>query len=197
MARNDQADMRASDLDRAVRALKAGKPVLFPTDTVVGLGVAVRHCASPALLFELKGRPAGKPVAWLVADAEALDEYGIDVPETARKAVAEHWPGAFTAIVKAGDAVPAAYRSAAGTIGLRVPASESVRALIRAVGCPLATTSANLSGQAAPRSLHEVPDALRAAVCALDLPEEGDGIASTVVDYTGDAPVVLRAASRG
>ena len=180
-------------LDELAEVLQAGQPALFPTDTVVGLGVSVGHCASPDVLFHLKGRPAGKPVAWLVADSDALDEYGTDVSPAARETVAAHWPGAFTAIVKASEAVPQAYRSHEGTIGLRVPASETVRELIRHVGFPLATTSANMSGELAPCRVDDVSPELLEVVFTLDLDECGSGAASTVVDFSRGASVILRA----
>ena len=68
----------------AVEALKAGKAVVFPTDTVYGLGVSVEHARTPRAIYDLKQRDAGKPIAWLVGGVEALDEYGVEVPDYAR-----------------------------------------------------------------------------------------------------------------
>lgn len=168
---------------------------MFPTDTVYGLGVAVDFCANPSVLFRLKGRAENKPVAWLVDGVSCLEVYGKDVPAWAREAARAQWPGALTLVVRASKKVPCAYQSAAGTIGLRMPASEIACALIRAVGCPLATTSANLSGKPAPSNNDELDEQL---LCHVDAAVRGVnctggcGVASTVVDCTSARPVVLR-----
>lgn len=184
----------------AAAALMRGEAAIFPTDTVYGLGVAVGVAPSPQVLFELKGRPAGKPVAWLVADPSDLDRYGCEVPDLARRAARAFWPGPLTLIVKASERAPRAFCSKEGTVGLRMPASPVALDLIRAVGAPLATTSANLSGRPAPRSLEEVDAGLAARAGAVAggfdggaaLPNALSGQASTVVDCTGARPVVLR-----
>lgn len=142
------AARRPLALEEATRALAVGNAVIFPTDTVFGLGVSVSAAPGPQLLYDLKRRDAGKPVAWLVEGPEALDVYGRDVPAYARRLAETFWPGGLTLVVRASDAVPAAFQSPAGTIGLRMPASEAALGLIRAAGCPLAVTSANLSGAA-------------------------------------------------
>ena len=110
-------------LGEAACALAAGEAVVFPTDTVFGLGVSVKAAAGPRLLYDLKHRDAGKPVAWLVEGPETLDVYGRDVPAYARRLAETFWPGALTLVVRASAAVPAAFRSPAGTIGLRMPDS--------------------------------------------------------------------------
>lgn len=142
------AARRPLALEEATRALAVGNAVIFPTDTVFGLGVSVSAAPGPQLLYDLKHRDAGKPVAWLVEGPEALDVYGRDVPVYARRLAETFWPGGLTLVVRASDAVPAAFQSPARTIGLRMPASEAALGLIRAAGCPLAVTSANLSGAA-------------------------------------------------
>ncbi|MBR2789520.1 MAG: threonylcarbamoyl-AMP synthase [Eggerthellaceae bacterium] len=180
-------------MSRAAGFLRAGKPVVFPTDTVMGLGVAPGACPSPAVVYDIKGRAADKPIAWLVAGLEALDEYGEDVPEYARQLARAHWPGALTLVVRASAAVPPAFASVQGTIALRMPASDTALALIRAAGCPLATTSANVSGEAAPASADALDPriASRVAWVLADL-SEPSGVASTVVDCTGPELRILR-----
>lgn len=177
----------------ARRALGDGRAVIFPTDTVYGLGVAVGPAEGPDELFRLKGRDQGKPVAWLVADPADLGRYGADVPAYACELAARLWPGALTLVVRASGAVPPAFRSAAGTIGLRMPESEAALGLIRAAGVPLAVTSANPAGAPPPRCAADVDCALAAASAGVLAGDEpAGGVASTVVDCTGPAPVVLR-----
>lgn len=164
------AARRPLALEEATRALAVGNAVVFPTDTVFGLGVSVSAAPGPQLLYDLKHRDAGKPVAWLVEGPEALDVYGRDVPAYARRLAETFWPGGLTLVVRASDAVPAAFQSPAGTIGLRMPASEAALGLIRAAGCPLAVTSANLSGAADTARAEDLDRALVARTAGLYLP---------------------------
>lgn len=181
----------------AVTALQAGRAAVFPTDTVVGLGVSVHHAEDAKALAAIKGRDEGKPIAWLIGSAEDLDVYGKDVPAYAHGLARDGWPGALTLIVAASSAVPEAYRSAAGTIGLRVPDSRTVKELIAKAGSPLAVTSANRAGEVAPCTLDELSPAFaeqarRAGTAFLFAREEGRGSASTVIDCTGQKPKTLR-----
>ncbi|WP_418994647.1 FAD-dependent protein [Adlercreutzia equolifaciens] len=166
------AARRPLALEEATRALAVGSAVVFPTDTVFGLGVSVSAAPGPQLLYDLKHRDAGKPVAWLVEGPEALDVYGRDVPAYARRLVETFWPGGLTLVVRASDAVPAAFQSPAGTIGLRMPASEAALGLIRAAGCPLAVTSANLSGAADTARAEDLDRALVARTAGVYLSDD-------------------------
>ena len=180
-------------LGEALDALRAGRAVVFPTDTVYGLGVSVKHAGSPQAIYDIKRRDAGKPIAWLVGGPEALDEFGRNVPQQARELAERHWPGALTIIVKASDAVPEAFRSQEGTIGLRMPASPVALELIEQLQSPLATSSANLSGEPNPRTAAELDPQLRAAAGAIvedDLMESGT--ASTVIDCSQGTITIIR-----
>ena len=182
-------------LSEAVEALKAGKAVIFPTDTVYGLGVSVEYAHTLQEIYDVKQRDAGKPIAWLVGGLDALDIYGEDVPETARQLAASHWPGALTIIVKASEAVPEAFRSPAGTVGLRMPASETARELIEAVG-PIAASSANVSGGADAADSSQLDPALTERVAAVIRGEQpGGGIASTVIDCSKGGIDIIRQGS--
>lgn len=188
--------MPAGDLHAVVKALVAGKAAIVPTDTLYGIAVCPMHAPSPGVLYEIKGRPSSKPVAWLVGSLSDLDVYGRDVADHARRLAAAYWPGALTVIVPASDAVPPAYQSAAGTIGLRMPDDELTRLIIAEVGYPLATTSANLSGQRDPLSFAEIdPEIIAAVAAAIDDSQEKSGIGSTVVDCTAATPRILREGS--
>lgn len=179
------SERHAASFERVAEALRRGEPAVFPTDTVCGVGVSVESAASPDVLFRLKRRPAGKPVAWLVADLADLDCYGRDVPALARTAARAFWPGGLTLIVSASEKVPPAFRSSAGTVGLRMPADPLALALIRAVGAPLATTSANFSGNAAPATLGEADPAFLAQVAAVL--DDAGAESAECVEAAGDA----------
>lgn len=177
----------------AVAALAAGKPVLVPTDTLFGIAVCPAHAASPDVLYQIKGRPSDKPVAWLVSRESDLELFGRDVPAYAKVLAAAFWPGALTLVVRASEAVPKAFRSAAGTIGLRMPDDALVRALADELGFPLAVTSANRSGQSDPHSFEEIDARIVSQVaCALDDAVRKSGVGSTVLDCTADSYRILR-----
>lgn len=183
-------------IGRAAETLRSGGVAVVPTDTVYGVAQSVE--ANPdgaAGLFAIKRRPRDKAIPWLVADAAALDAYGADVAPYAHALAARLWPGGLTLIVRAAPAVPPAYRGAGATIALRMPACPPVVALVRALGCPLATTSANTSGAPAVDAFARLePRLLEEAAVALDdgLPAHGT-CASTVVDCTDPAgPRIVR-----
>ena len=159
-------------IEAAVAALRAGRAVILPTDTVYGL------CALPAhedVLYELKGRDRSKPVALLAADVDALVAA---VPGLDRTALKRYLPGAYTLVV--------------GTVGVRVPNLPSASAeVVGAVGV-VAATSANLSGGADPRRVADIPEKMRAACGAVIDVGELPGVPSTVIDLTGAEPRVLR-----
>ena len=182
-------------LEDAALALADGRACIFPTDTVYGVGVAVHAASGPAILFDVKRRDSGKPIAWLVGSIDDLQRYGKNLPPAACELARRFWPGALTLIVEASDAVPASYASESGSIGLRMPANATTLALIRRTGSPLATTSANISGRAAVSSFESLDEELLARVgCALRDPAESShsGVASTVVDCTGGDLTLVR-----
>ncbi len=197
----------------AIACLSAGRPLIFPTDTVVGLGVSILHAPNPQELYALKGRDDHKPIAWLIPSKESLATFGRDVPPYAYALAEAFWPGPVTLIVKASEHVPGAFMPKTRTIGLRMPASSVACELARQVGSPLATTSANRSGQVAPQDIEHLDTSLAAQVAVLhDAPEipeiqergqsahtlnhgicVSSGTASTIVDCTGALPCIIRA----
>ncbi|HEU5405710.1 MAG TPA: L-threonylcarbamoyladenylate synthase [Gaiellaceae bacterium] len=158
--------------EQAVAALRAGRAVILPTDTVYGL------CALPAhedVLFDLKGRDRSKPVALLAADVDSLLAA---VPGLDRSVLERYLPGPFTLVF--------------GDIGVRVPnLPPSAAAVVREVGV-VAATSANLAGGPDPRRVEDVPQEIRAACGAIVDAGELPGLPSTVLDLSGDEPRVLR-----
>ena len=166
--------MRRLSLAEAEDCLGRGEAVVLPTDRVYGVGVAVEAAPGPQRLFEAKHRPADKPVAWLVASPDDLERYGAAVPGYARRLAEAFWPGALTLVVRASAAVPRAFQSQAGTIGLRMPASPEALALIRAARCPLAVTSANPSGAPAPVRFEDLDPVLVEATAGVFVPEPAD-----------------------
>ena len=107
-----------------------GEAVIFPTDTVFGLGVSGQHAPSPEILYQIKQRSEHKPIAWLVDSISALDTYGKDIPSSAYVLAKTFWPGPLTIIVKANEKVANAFLSERGTVGMRMPGGEIATDLI-------------------------------------------------------------------
>jgi L-threonylcarbamoyladenylate synthase len=176
-----------------VSALRAGQPVLLPTDTVYGL------CADPdreepvRRAYRLKGREEQKPSALLAADVDALLECVPELRGRAATVVRALLPGPYTLVVpNSGRRFPWLAGGRPDTLGVRVPELRGdARAVVEAVGAVMAT-SANLAGGPDARRLEDVPPEVRAG-CGAELDAgELPGTPSTVVDLTGEAPRVLR-----
>lgn len=182
-----------ASIQDAVYALRQGHAVVFPTDTVYGIGVGVAYAQTPEEIYRIKERSYTKPIAWLVDGPRALTTYGTNVPDSVIALARRYWPGPLTIIVKASHAVPHAYQSSDGTIGLRAPKSKTVQQLIAEVGCPLATSSANITGDPSPYSFCDInPRLLDRVACGISDATEKSGIASTVIDCSGAHVIMVR-----
>ncbi|MBV6466178.1 MAG: Threonylcarbamoyl-AMP synthase [Anaerolineales bacterium] len=176
---------------RALEILRAGGLVVFPTDTVYGLGSLAFDQAAIESIYAVKGRPLEKAIPILIADAADLDRLARAVTDLARRLASRFWPGPLTLVLPKRADLPAAV-SATRTVGVRVPDHAAARALLRAAG-PMAVTSANLSGRSSPRSAEEAASQLGGRVpLVLDGGETPGGVPSTVVDVSGSVPVILR-----
>ena len=184
-------------VERAASVLREGGVVALPTDSVYGLCcAAIPDNPAHERIFDLKRRDRAQTLPWFLADASDLARYGRDVPEWALRLAERLWPGALTIVVRASDEVPSGYAQPSdggATIALRVPDSELDRAIVRAVGAPLAQTSANTHGAPAATSGSELEDALiESCDLVLDAGQAPVGVASTIVDATGSELRILR-----
>jgi L-threonylcarbamoyladenylate synthase len=178
-------------LDAAIVILAKGGLVVFPTDTVYGLGAAVMNRDSIERIFDLKGRDHTKAIAVLLASLEQLEFVSFDFPEIAKKLGEIFWPGALTMVVKRKKNLPADL-SPDDTIGIRIPNHEFARTLISRTG-PLAVTSANLTGQAsATNAAMAIAQVGNLVDLIIDGGESIGGVASTVIDCTGEPLKILR-----
>jgi len=185
--------MESSSVAEAVDAIRRGEPVILPTDTVYGLCADAYRSEPAERVYRLKGRPRTKPSALLAADVDTLLECIPELRGRSGSIARALLPGPLTLILPN----PARrFRWVAGedydAIGVRVPALNGpTTEVLEQVGCVIAT-SANLAGEPDPRRLDEIPDEIRDGVAATidggDLP----GTPSTVLDFTGDEPKVVR-----
>jgi L-threonylcarbamoyladenylate synthase len=176
--------------DSAVAALRAGEAVVVPTDTLYGLAALPTVPGAVDRLFALKGRPADMPIAVLVADLEQVEALA-DLPDAARRLAAAFWPGPLTMVLARRAGVDLPLGEPHETIGVRWPAHPVIAALAADVG-PLATTSANRTGEPTPEHAADAAAALTGAVAVVIEGGRCAGSASTVVDLTGAALRVLR-----
>lgn len=174
------------------RALAAGGVIAFPTDTVYGLGADLWNSTAIARLYAAKGRPDEKALPVLLADEGQWSLVAAGASETALSLMRAFWPGALTIVLPRRPEVPDAVGPLTQTIALRVPAHAALRRIIAHTG-PLASSSANLSGQPPAMSAGAVRDALEERLAlVLDGGDLPPGSPSTVVDATGPQPVILR-----
>lgn len=173
--------MRLVSPEEAAEALRAGQIALVPTETVVGLVAA--ESGLPRIQ-EAKLRDPSKPIALLCATAEEAFSLAADVPPLARRLADLYWPGPLTLVLD---------DPGGGTVGVRVPDHPVVQDLLAAYGKPLYATSANISGEPAPKALEEVDPRVREAVDVVVEGEPGTGEASAVVDLSGGRVRLLRA----
>jgi L-threonylcarbamoyladenylate synthase len=176
----------------AVSVLRDGGVVAFPTDTVYGLGVVVAP-GPVERLYQLKGRPRDLALPLLIADSTQLEAVARDIPVAARRLAGEFWPGALTLVLRKSPAVPDFITAGKDTVAVRLPRHPVPIALVLGIGGPLASTSANLSGRPSAHSAGEVKEQLGEEI---GLVIDGGAITrsreSTIVDLTGERPIVLR-----
>jgi L-threonylcarbamoyladenylate synthase len=182
-------------IDRAVRALGRDQLVVYPTDTLLGLGARADRPDAVGRLVALKGRPPTSPLSFMVGSYEALEPWA-ELTETARAAVRTLLPGPYTLLVPAS---PTARRRLApevlggrGTVGIRIPDHPVARALARRAG-PVVSTSANLHGSPPVATVGEARRGFGAAVVVyLPARPAPTGRPSSIVDLTGERPTVHR-----
>ncbi|HEB12306.1 MAG TPA: threonylcarbamoyl-AMP synthase [Actinobacteria bacterium] len=178
----DPANPDNTRIRQAAALIKAGGVAVFPTDTVYGLGASIFHLDAIERLFKIKGRLKSKGLIAMIADIADVEKVCCEIPDQARALMTKFWPGPLTLVMPASDSIPR-LMAVDGTIGVRLPNSRLAIELIRSVGEPLATTSANISGRASLLSVDEAKDALGDRV---DVYIDGGlspiGLESTVVD---------------
>lgn len=177
----------------AVRLLRAGKVIAFPTDTVYGIGADGFNARAIEQLFVVKERERGKAIPYLMSDAKTLSLVAREVPSAARLLAEKFWPGGLTLVVPASARVPKNLIAGGETIAVRVPNHPVTRALIDSLGAPLAATSANISGGRDPANAQQVLAQLAGRIpLIVDGGATRGNVPSTVVDVTTAPAKVLR-----
>jgi L-threonylcarbamoyladenylate synthase len=184
--------LTADETAAVAAAAGAGGVILFPTDTLYGLGADPLSAAGLAAIYRLKGRLPDKPLPVLIADASLVGRFAAAVPPAWRTLMARFWPGPLTLLFPALPGLPRGIRSADGKVALRVPGSALCRSVLTAAGGALTGTSANPSGAA---GTGDPDEALHGLAGEVDLLVNAGSLrlsaASTLLDVDAAGAVVL------
>jgi L-threonylcarbamoyladenylate synthase len=186
------AETRTAGLDAAAGAVKAGRLVVLPTDTVYGVGCDAFDASAVRLLLEAKARGRHMPVPVLVGSWNAIDGLVLGVSRQARQLIEAFWPGGLSLVVHHAPSLTWNLGETRGTVMLRMPLHPVAIELLREVG-PMAVSSANRSGQPPATTMAQAMDQLGDDVDVyLDAGPTADSVPSTIVDLTSPDPRVLR-----
>lgn len=173
-----------------------GKIIIYPTDTVYGLGSVITNEKSLENVYKAKTRNFSSPLIALISSVKYVEKIallGEKEKELVEKLAKKFWPGALTIILNKKNEIPSIMVSGGNTVGLRVPDLDLALSIIELAGGVLATTSANISGEASPRSYDELSQAIKDRVDLLvDGGECKIGEASTIIDLTTTIPRIVR-----
>ena len=177
----------------AVKVLKAGGLMAFPTTGLYGLGADALNPGAVEKIFQSKQRDLNKPILVLVKDESELGNLAVRVPASAVKMMAAFWPGALTIILEARPELPKVLTGGTGKIGIRAPEHPVASALVSAFDGPITGTSANISGKEGCSTVAALdPGLVQHLDLVLDAGPLKGGVGSTVVDAVSDPPVVIR-----
>ena len=177
--------IKGSDLSYAVEILITGGLVGVPTETVYGLACNGFDASAVAKIYELKNRPAVKPLSLLVSDIDMAASVCVDFPEAAQKLAKAFWPGPLTIVLNNRDNVPSIVTAGGNTIGVRCPDHLKTFELLRLSGVPAAAPSANITDAPSPKTAEEVLDYFDGKIpCIIDGGKCVLSIESTIVTLT-------------
>jgi L-threonylcarbamoyladenylate synthase len=184
---------KPDEIRRAVDLLRAGELVAFPTETVYGLGADAENEVAVRRIFAAKGRPADHPVIVHLASAGQIKDWAVEIPAGAWRLAERFWPGPLTLILRRSAKALDVVTGGQDTVGLRVPSHPVAQELLKQFGGGIAAPSANRFGRISPTLVTHVRQELGDAVSfILDGGPSQVGLESTIVDLTGEEPVLLR-----
>lgn len=189
----DQKNINKDAIEEAAKWVQKKELVAFPTETVYGLGANGLEPEASKKIYAAKGRPSDNPLILHISSVEEIEPLVCEIPEAAKKAMSAFWPGPMTIILKKSPIVPLETTGGLDTVAIRMPDHPVALAFIQACGCPIAAPSANTSGRPSPTKAEHVWEDMDGKIpCILDGGAVGIGIESTIVDFTGEAPMILR-----
>lgn len=178
------------------KLLREGKTVIFPTETVYGLGANALDENAVKKIYEAKGRPSDNPLIVHIYEKEEVYDLAKDISDKAKLVIEKLWPGPITIILNKKDIIP--YKTSGGldTVAIRMPSNIIARAIIKEAGIPIAAPSANISGRPSPTKAKHVYEEMNGRVDGIVLGGDSNfGLESTVLDLTEETPMILRPGS--
>jgi L-threonylcarbamoyladenylate synthase len=176
-----------------VAALKRGEVIVYPTETLYGLGADALNGAAVEKVFRLKGRNPDNPIPVLIADREMLGALVDEIPPLAEKLMARFWPGPLTLVLTARKNIPSALLNADGRVGVRISSEPVAIGLVRALGRPLTATSANPSGLTPARTVQQAKNYFTGEIeVFMDAGELTSKTGSTVVEVRANGVRIIR-----
>lgn len=181
------------DILQAAKALKEGKVIAFPTETVYGLGANALDTDAVKKIFTAKGRPSDNPLIVHIAALEQMDALVERIDEKSKRLIHHFWPGPLTIVLKRKKEISDLVTAGLDTVGIRMPNHPVALALIKAANLPIAAPSANRSGKPSPTTAQHVLHDLNGLIDGIvDGGPTGIGLESTVIDMSREIPTVLR-----
>ena len=186
-------DSNFEKLKRPAQMLKNGEIIVFPTETVYGVGTNAFIKQSINRLYEIKKRPRNKPISILVSNFDMINMCASNISEIEYKVMKAFFPGPLTIILNKKECIPDELTNNTKTVGIRMPDNELTLKLIEYAGIPLATTSANISGKTSGISIDDIYGDFNENVdLYIDSGKSKIGIASTIVKIVNNEPIILR-----
>lgn len=180
-------------IKEVAKCIKQGGIVIFPTETVYGIGVNGLNENAIKKLYEVKQRPEKKPISLLVNSLDMINEIAKDITTVEYTLIEKFFPGPLTIVLKKKDIVPNILTPGIDTVGIRMPENEIALKLIEYAGVPIATSSCNISGKPSATNLQEIMKVFEGKVdYFIDNGPSKIGLASTVVQIIGGEPKILR-----
>ena len=192
----DSNDIDKNELKKHSELLKNGETVIFPTETVYGLGANALDEKAVKKIYEAKGRPSDNPLIVHIHNKDLIYDLSKDIDDKAKKVIDKFWPGPLTVILKKNDKVPKTTTGGLDTVAIRMPKNDIALELLRECNLPIAAPSANISGKPSPTNGKHVVDSMNGRVAGIIIGDDCDyGLESTVVDFTEEIPMILRPGS--
>ena len=183
-------------LEKAANLIKQGNIVVFPTETVYGIGTNALDEKAVKKLYEVKQRPLNKPISLLVSNMEMVNLIAKDITDVEYKIMEKFFPGPLTIILKKNNIVPDIVTAGQDTVGVRMPSGETARKLAEIAGVPIAAPSANITGDPSGTNLQEIRKHCEGKVdYFIDGGNSELGLASTIVQVVDGKPQILRQGS--
>lgn len=189
----DKQEPEAEVIKEAAALLMKKEVVAFPTETVYGLGADATSYQAVEKIFKAKGRPADNPLIVHLADKQMISQYASEITKPAQRLIDALMPGPLTIILPSKGIIAENVTAGLSTLAIRIPDHPLALALLNACRLPLAAPSANLSGKPSPTRADHVFEDLNGKIAGiLDGGNTGVGVESTVIDCSGEIPVILR-----